>query len=349
MATMATMATTVALVAYVAAIRHIDRIRTTMLTQIECQQTLNTIIVDDSLLTWMEAFLNDRKAQGAASGTLRFYTQKLKLFLDYCRAQAVERISQITATFIRQYLLYLEESGHNPGGMHAAFRSLRAFLNWYEAEAEPEEWSNAIHKVKAPKVPIEPLEPVSHETIASMIKTCNRGTFIGDRDAAILLCLLDTGARASEFLNIDLEDLKQASGTILIRHGKGSKPREVYLGKHSRKLLRKYLKHRYDDSPALWVTHPRFGSERLGYDGLRAIIHRRSVDAKVEEPSLHDFRRAFALAMLRNGTDVYTLAKLMGHEGIAILQRYLKQTYQDTEAAHRRAGPVDNSGFFGLV
>ncbi len=123
----------------------------------------------------------------------------------------------------------------------------------------------------------------------------------------------------------------------------------VYLGRRSRHILRKYLKHRSDDSLALWVTHPRFGSERLGYDGLRAIIHRRSVDAKVEEPSLHDFRRAFALAMLRNGTDVYTLAKLMGHESITVLQRYLKQTYQDTEAAHRRAGPVDNSELLGLV
>jgi integrase/recombinase XerD len=349
MATRATRATVVATVANVAVISHIDRMRTAMLTQVECQQTLNTIVVDDSLLTWMEAFLNSRKAQGVASGTLRFYTQKLKLFLDYCQAHAVERISQITATFIRQYLLYLEESGHNPGGRHAEFRSLRAFLNWYEVEAEPEEWSNAIHKVKAPKVPIEPLEPVSFETISQMIKVCPRNTFTGDRDAAILLCLLDTGARASEFLDIDLEDLNQASGKILIRRGKGSKPREVYLGRRSRHILRKYLKHRTDDSPALWVTHPRFGSERLGYDGLRAIIHRRSVDAKVEEPSLHDFRRAFALAMLRNGTDVYTLAKLMGHEGITVLQRYLKQTYQDTEAAHRRAGPVDNSELLGLV
>jgi hypothetical protein len=104
-----------------------------------------------------------------------------------------------------------------------------------------------------------------------------------------------------------------------------------------------------DDSPALWVTHPRFGSERLSYDGLRGIIHRRSSDAVEEEPSLHDFRRAFALAMLRNGTDVYTLAKLMGHEGITVLQRYFKQTYQEIEAAHRRAGPVDNSNLLGLV
>jgi integrase/recombinase XerD len=87
----------------------------------------------------------------------------------------------------------------------------------------------------------------------------------------------------------------------------------------------------------------------LSYDGLREVLTRRAADAKVKQPSLHSFRRAFALAMLRNGTDIYTLAKLMGHEGITVLQRYLKQTYQDTEAAHRRAGPVDNSEFLGFA
>jgi hypothetical protein len=44
------------------------------------------------------------------------------------------------------------------------------------------------------------------------------------------------------------------------------------------------------------------------------------------------------------GTDIFTLAKLMGHESTAVLQRYLKQTNQDTEQAHRLAGPVDNAG-----
>jgi len=58
----------------------------------------------------------------------------------------------------------------------------------------------------------------------------------------------------------------------------------------------------------------------------------------------HDFQKSFALALLRNGTDIFTLVKLMGHEGISVLQRYLKQTNLDTEEAHRRAGPVDNGG-----
>ena len=307
----------------------------------ETQRTLQ-ISVDDSLPNWLEAFLIDRKAAGLAEGTLRFYREKIKLFSDYCNAQVVKQISQINPSFLRQYLLYLEEHGHNAGGRHAAFRLLRAFFIWYEDEVEPQGWSNPIHKVKAPKVPMEPLEPVSFETVTKMVKVCPHDTFTGDRDAAILLCLLDTGARANEFLSINLEDINQARGDILIRQGKGHKPRTVYIGKQSKRALRRYLNHRKDDNAALWVTTPRFGSERLRYDGLRGILTRRAREADVEEPSIHDFRRAFALAMLRNGTDIFTLAKLMGHEGISVLQCYLKQTNVDTEEAHRRAGPVDN-------
>jgi site-specific recombinase XerD len=69
-------------------------------------------IVDDYLLTWIEAFLTDRKAQGFAHGTLRFYTQKLKLYADFSDGQAVKNINQITTTFIRDYLLSLEQTGH---------------------------------------------------------------------------------------------------------------------------------------------------------------------------------------------------------------------------------------------
>jgi len=309
----------------------------------ENQRTQPISTVDEYILTWVEAFLIDRKSQGIANGTLTFYSHKLKQFTDYCEGQIIKDISQITPPFIREFLLYLEQRGNNPGGRHAAFRSLRAFLYWYEDEVEPEGWNNPIHKVKAPKVPVEPLEPVSFETISAMVKVCPRNTFTGDRDAAILLCLLDTGARASEFLSINLDAINQAQGNILIRQGKGKKPRTVYIGKQSKRVLRRYLKHRQDSSSALWVTHPRFGTERLSYDGLRGILTRRSKKANVDTPALHDFRRAFALSMLRNGTNIYTLAKLMGHEGITVLQRYLRQTDQDTEEAHKRAGPVDNA------
>ena len=98
--------------------------------------------------------------------------------------------------------------------------------------------------MKAPKVPIEPLEPVSFETVAQMVKVCSHNTFTGDGDAAILLCLLDTGARDNEFLSVNLDDINQAQGDILIRKGKGRKPRTVNISKQSKRALRRYLNHR---------------------------------------------------------------------------------------------------------
>ena len=304
-------------------------------------RTLQNSSTDDNLINWIEAFLVERKARGCAKGTLIFYQQKLKSFVDYCNSQDILNIFQITPSLIRQYLLYLEETKHNPGGIHAGFRAIRAFLFWYEDEVEPENWSNPILKVKAPRVPVEPVEPVEFNTVSQMLETCDSNTFTGIRDKAILLFLLDTGVRASELLSINIEDINQARGDILIRHGKGNKPRYVYIGKYSKRAIRKYLNNREDDNPALWVTIPRYDYRRINYDGLRAIIVRRAKQADVEPPSLHDFRRAFALSMLRCGTDIFTLAKLMGHKGIHVLQRYLRQTDEDAELAHRKASPVE--------
>jgi len=95
-----------------------------------------------------------------------------------------------------------------------------------------------------------------------------------------------------------------------------------------------------DDHPALWVTVDHL-PDRLAYRSLNDMLARRAKQAGVTPPHAHDFRRAFALSMLRAGTDVYTLAKLMGHSGITVLQRYLKQTDADTRLAHLRNSPVD--------
>lgn len=304
------------------------------------QRTIISFSQDTHLLTWVEAFLIDRKTQNVATGTLAFYRQKLAAFCAFCDSQAITQIDQIEPNTLRRYLLFLEETGHNPGGIHAHYRTLRAFLNWWEDETEPEGWKNPIRKVKAPKVGIEPLEPVELDTIAPILETCKRRTFAGDRDRAVILALMDTGARAAEMLSMDLQDVNYTTGAILIREGKGRKPRMVYLGKKSRQALRAYLKHRRDNNPALWVKDD---GERLNYWALREIMRRRAQLAGVEQPSIHAFRRYFALTMLRNGTDIFTLQKLMGHADLQILRRYLAQSDQDTQEGHRRAGPVDNA------
>lgn len=300
-------------------------------------QWLNTEIgFDDYLLTWLDAFLVDRKAQNLAAGTLDFYRAKFRLFMKFCDAQSITRISQITPGIIREYLLWIAQT-HNPGGQHQCYRSLKTFLLWWELETEPEGWRNPIRKVKAPRMGIEPLEPVDLKDVSSILSTCDK-TLFGIRDTAIILVLLDTGARAAELCSMDLSDFNPVTGEILIRRGKGHKPRTVFLGQKSRRAVRKYLKIRRDNDPSLWVAKR---GERLTYWGLHEIIRRRAKLAGIENPGIHAFRRAFAINMLRNGVDIYSLQKLMGHADLQVLRRYLAQTNDDLKEAHAKGSPVD--------
>jgi integrase/recombinase XerD len=302
------------------------------------QGIITKIGVDDYLPTWIEAFLIDRASRGYSEGTLHFYKRCMKLLMRFCDTQAITQITQLTPNDIRQFILWLESTGHNKGGCHAAYRTLRTFLYWFEDEVEPEGWRNPIRKVHAPKVAIQPLEPAEIGDIKAMLSTCSDDLF-GARDKAILLALIDTGARASEFLNINLDDMNQATGAILIRSGKGGKPRSVFLGKKSRKAIRKYSRMRKDDSNALWITKD---GERLTYSGLRSMLRRRSAAAGVTTPAIHSFRRLFALTMLRNDVDIFSLQRLMGHSDIQVMRRYLAQSDKDIQNAHVKGAPVDN-------
>ena len=90
-----------------------------MFNKIEVQETLSVSLVDEYLLTWVEAFLIDCHARNLAQGTIHYYRKSLAQFCDYCDTQLVKTICEITPHLIRQYLLYLEEKGNNPGGRHA--------------------------------------------------------------------------------------------------------------------------------------------------------------------------------------------------------------------------------------
>jgi integrase/recombinase XerD len=290
------------------------------------------------LQTWIDAFIRDCKSRDLSPHTVTFYAAQLAAFVAFCTSHDVSEVESITADMIRAYLLQLEATGHNPGGRHAKFRALRAFLLWYEREAEPEGWKNPIVKVRAPKVAEQPITGVSLADVKALLDTCG-SDFIGNRDRAIILCLLDTGARVGEFISLNLDDLDPIGGGILLRKTKGKRPRMVFIGKKSRRALRAYLKQRTDESAALWVTR---AGDRLAVHSLQSMLQRRAKMAGLKDaPSPHDFRRAMALIMLRAGTDVFSLQKLLGHVGLEVLNRYLAQTDDDLKAAHDRGGPVD--------
>jgi len=289
-----------------------------------------------TLKTAVESFILARRADGLRPGSLKFYEEKIGIFTRWCDGQGVTTLEAVTPDLLRAFMLELE-NGHNPGGRHAVYRSVRALFRWWWDEYEPD-GRNPISRVKAPKVPEEPLDPVQPATVDALLETCSAGTFADLRDKAAFLFLLDTGLRAGELLALNLDHIAP-DGVVTVERGKGGKPRSGYIGKKTRRALRAYLKARTDAAPALWVTTT---GDRLTYDGLRSAVVRRAALIGVEPPPLHSFRRWFAITMLRAGVDVFALRDLMGHSDIGVLRRYVKQTQNDTRAAHQRGAPVDN-------
>ncbi len=267
------------------------------------QTALDFMEGKQNLAIAIDSFLTNCKVRNLSPRTIEFYKDYLSSFLTYAEAQSVSNIQDADADFIRSYILMYSEE-HNPGGVHAAFRSVRAFLFWAEKEEfMPADWKNPIKKVDAPRVPDKIIEPVPLKDVSLLLATCKGNGFFDKRDRGIIFFLLDTGARAQEVCDINLEDVELNSGKVIIREGKGRKPRYVFINKTTIKALRGYLRTRDDlQTPALFVSKT---MERLTYDGLRQLIQRRSKLAGLKKvPTLHDFRRQFALSMLNNGVDI---------------------------------------------
>jgi len=305
------------------------------------EQTILEISQGDYISATAESFLIDRQARELSRYTLKFYRDFLRTFIEYCNANSLTFIQQITSDFLRRYFLAFGEK-HNPGGVHGAYRTLRAFFQWLmKEEVMASDWKNPMLKVKAPKVVLDPLEPISIQDVRALSNTCQRGDLIGERDRALFLFLLDTGARAREACNMNIKDVDLNTGAVMIRYGKGGKSRMVFIGRTTRRAMRGYLRQRQDSSPALFVSKD---EERLTYDGLRQLLERRAKRAKLSnKPKLHGFRRAFALNMLRSGVDIFVLQRLMGHSDLQVLRRYLAQNDEDNQLAHMRGSPVDNN------
>lgn len=303
------------------------------------QRILRVLPAANALRREAQSFLVDRKARGLSEHTVRYYARCLDLTLGFLENEAVTSVEAIAPDHLRRFLLS-EAEHRNNGGVAAIYRTIRTFLRWWESETEPEHWRNPIRKVPHPRMDSEPLEPVNLEDLRAMLHTCERKTFTGDRDRAMLLSLLDTGCRVGEFLALNLGDLDLNEGGLLVRRSKSRKPRTVFVGSTTLRELLRYLRHRKETLPgmALWVTDE---DNRLHYEGLRKVLERRARYAAVNRPNPHAFRRGFAIASLRSGMDLVSIQRLLGHSDLSVISRYLRQTTGDLKELHARHSPVD--------
>jgi integrase/recombinase XerD len=288
------------------------------------------------LLSLIDNFLLYQKSLKNSPRTRQFYSQKLIQFVHYLEEMGYDATLENTTTDqIRRYLVWLEETGHNPGGCHAAFRALKAMLYWYEGEYELEGWKNPIrHKIKAPKVPEVILDPIEKSVQEKLLATCKSGSYIDDRDRAIMLLLLSTGVRANELVQMNIEDVTWPLRKITVKHGKGNKQRSVFFDKPAARALRGYLKHR--GSPETGPLFDNILGERLLYGGLRMVLESRIKKAGLSKKGLmlHAFRRTFGINRIRAGAGEMATARLLGHTTTAIVHKYAKQDDNDLKKAH---------------
>jgi integrase/recombinase XerD len=291
----------------------------------------------------IDEFLLDRKARSLTKKTLLYYQHALSLWREFLASQGVQTTGEVTPTHIRLFLVQLEEQGKGEGGRHNVYGALRTFLYWYGEEYAAEGWKNPIQdkRVIEPKRPEEQLEPVSLEEFQQLLEACKGNRLVDDRDRAMLLILLDTGIRKSELVDLRLGDVDLRTNEVSIKRGKGRKPRTVVFGTATKKALRAYIKRlpRAGADAPLWVSQT---GDKLTHQGTREALRRRAVRAGLSEVGFHRFRYAFAINYLRNGGDLATLQRLLGHKSLKVMERYLKLITEDLRIAHSKASPVDN-------
>ncbi len=164
------------------------------------------------------------------------------------------------------------------------------------------------------------------------------------RDKAILLFLLDTGCRVSEVSDCKRGDVDFATGRVKVC-GKGVKERFVYLGQVARKVVWRYVNgHRPEPLPNqdyLFLSHD---GHKMKRSGLASLLKRLGRLAGVENVHPHRFRHTAAVEFLRNGGDIFTLQRMLGHSSLEMVRQYLALVDEDLATAHRRASPADNWG-----
>ncbi|MBI1297776.1 tyrosine-type recombinase/integrase [bacterium] len=282
-----------------------------------------------------DAFLLDCQARRLRSQSIGFYRNQLRAFLAYLFPLGCENLQDLTTYHLRAYLVGLEDRGLKSASVHAAARAVRAFLNFCVSEELIPE--SPMRKVKMPKVDRENLPAYTVDEVNTLLDAVTTR-----RDRAIILCLLDTGCRAGEFLAWNVEDVNLTAGVVRLRTGKTKtrKERAVYLGTKARRALILLLAEDGGD-PGDPVWRSSRDGERLKYEGLKQMFRRLRVDTGIQCHA-HKFRRTFALWSLRSGMNIYALQRIMGHSDLTVLQRYLDLVESDLQDAHRQHGAVDN-------
>ena len=326
------------------------------------QQELNCIVELKDQATQLDTLFQGyrlcARTEGKSENTTRIANTALTTLKRFLESRDYPtNVNEIGVNELREFILHLQQvkafehhpltgpqtkglSGH---AINTYLRSIRAFWSWLVREEIIT--SNPFSKVNIPKPPKKVIATFSEKQLNAIFKSINTANPAGFRDWTMILMLLDTGLRASELVGLTMNNVNLEDGMVKV-FGKGSKERVVPIGAKVQRKLWKYLQ-RYRPKPTNPLCSTLFltaAGNPITTDRLRTIIEKYTSRAGIEgvRCSPHTFRHTCAISYLRNGGDVFSLQRILGHSSLEIVRNYVNLAEADIKSCHRRFSPADN-------
>lgn len=233
---------------------------------------------------------------------------------------------KITQNVILTYIIKLKKR-YKTKTLQVIVSALRSFIRYLVMMGELRaELVNSIPPMPGWRAAHLPVFLVKSES-KKLLKTCDRRTQTGRRNYAILLLLMRLGLRASEVLNLTLDDINWDRGELTIS-GKGRKHRVLPLPEdvgNAVALYIRYVRPKCLDRQIFIRTRP--SPKRLGNAScISSIVHRVLISAGLhpQQMGAHLLRYTAAMESLNNGATLFEIGELLGHCSIDTTAIYTK-------------------------
>jgi len=281
-----------------------------------------------------------RAEKNASTHTLRAYENELQRFAEYLGPQI--RWKDVDHVFIRGFLGDLHSRGLSKVSVARALAAVRSLYKWLAREGVVQQ--NPAKLVATPRLPKKlPRVPTMEELNQVLNSEMPENASFPERDRAILELLYGCGLRNSELVGIELGDMDEANGIILVR-GKGKKQRYVPLEGAAASALQAY---RPERQKILNITGR--STRRLLINRRGGPLTTRSVARIVKQIAVakglppdmhpHTLRHAFGTHMLSEGADLRAIQELLGHERLSTTQRYTHLSMDQVMEVYDRTHP----------
>lgn len=295
------------------------------------------------------------KAGGFATVTIEGYLRTIKKIIDYLGDPDP---AELTVWDLEGYLAKRRDDGCSEATRQSEWKVIKAYFKWASMKkglgiTRPDT------ELTMPYAPEPEIQPYTKDEIQRLLSACmmtspaetnKRSSWVykrktAYRDQLLILILLDTGIRVSELCRIQFKDVNLANHSIHIRAyetGRKSRDRTVYLGDMTMDLLWKTVAENEDPENYLLPSSVSKRNRPLDRYAVGHLLRRLGEKTGIPNVGAHRFRHTFAIQYLRNGGDIYTLKRQLGHNSLAMVQRYLQLSDMDSKRAHQKASPVDN-------